>query len=87
MKTRFTIEDLRNGKCAVINDGTLLELNKVLNEAFPIPCYDFSGGAKFYFADPNFHKNNFSIYQWGRSNNTTLPTQSVKDFLNQEDGK
>lgn len=26
----YTIEDLRNGKCAVINDGTLEDLREVL---------------------------------------------------------
>jgi hypothetical protein len=26
--SKFTIEDLRNGKCAVINDGTLEELHR-----------------------------------------------------------
>lgn len=31
----FTIEDLANGKCAVVNDGSLEELGEVLKLAFP----------------------------------------------------
>lgn len=32
---KYTIDDLKNTKCAVINDGTIEELNKVLTLAFP----------------------------------------------------
>ena len=44
---KYTIEDLRNGDCAVINDGTKEELQKVLNLAFPD---DFSNNRKLFSA-------------------------------------
>lgn len=68
----YTIQDLRNGKVAVVNDGTLEELKKVLDLSNP---------------DDNFSiKGSYSIYEcagkyWGGVDRTNLPTQSVKDFL------
>ena len=38
----FTIEDLKQGRCAVINDGTLEELREVLRLAFPDSILDVS---------------------------------------------
>jgi hypothetical protein len=71
MQKKFTVEDLREGKCAAINDGTLEELNKVLKIAWPDDVIA-QGNAKFY------EKGNIG---WACSNGTSLPAQSVKDFL------
>ena len=79
----FTIEDLKQGKCAVINDGTLEELHKVLRLAFPDSILDVSGGCRHYFLDKKL-KNEEEIYVWDLDENTDLPTQSVKDFLIKE---
>lgn len=74
----FTIEDLRQGRCAVINDGTLEELREVLGLAFP---NDKSVVASYisyrYFTvmDKNY---------WDCWTQISLPKQSVKDFLTKE---
>ena len=70
----FTIEDLKQGKCAVINDGTLEELREVLRLAFP-NSNSTDGLYKFYYAKYN---------AWNCDDSCNLPTQSVKDFLNKE---
>jgi len=67
----FTIKDLSEGKCAVINDGTLEELREVLKLAFP-KSNPVTGNAKYY---SNFEN------QWMAVSQTSLPTQSVKLFL------
>lgn len=69
---KYTIEDLRNGKCAVKNDGTLEELRKVLKMAFPDDILT-AGKSNYYFAD--------SMDYWCGNSETNLPVQSVKDFL------
>lgn len=74
----FTIEDLSLGKCAVINDGTLEELRKVLGLAFPNDKTRVHGEYKFYSIDTS------NSNEWHPSESTSLPTQSVKDFLNTE---
>jgi hypothetical protein len=76
----FTIEDLRLGRCAVINDGTLEQLREVLILAFPNDSSNISGGYTYYF--PYINNTNNS---WDCGRNTKLPTQSVKDFLKQID--
>jgi hypothetical protein len=77
---KYTIEDLRNGKCAVRNDGTAEELIEVLSLAFPEDkrAYLIGGAHKFYYKSP--------YNNWGFSmvDSTELPTQSVKDFLEPE---
>lgn len=77
-----TIQDLANGKCAVINDGTLDELNKVLKAAFPLVDeyqYPIQGINKYYHCIPHYKQ------EWTFTNGEiNLPTQSVKDFLKQE---
>jgi hypothetical protein len=74
---KYTIEDLRNGKCAIKNDGTVEELNEVLSQAFP---YDniSSGSYRFYYKVCN-------RWDCGDFNDHNLPVQSVKDFLNKEE--
>ena len=71
----FTIEDLKQGRCAVINDSTLEELREVLRSAFPNDkcVVENSIGYKYFSAkDENY---------WDCWNQITLPKQSVKDFL------
>jgi hypothetical protein len=76
---KYTIEDLATGKCAVINDGSVEELREVLKRAFP---NDLSPEDFRY--EKYFRKNNtFSRWTWG--NDYNLPTQSVKDFLVEEE--
>jgi hypothetical protein len=77
---KYTIEDLRNGKCAVRNDGTVEELIEVLSLAFPKDkgAYLIGGAHKFYYKSP-YNNWGFFIH-----NSTELPTQSVKDFLEPE---
>lgn len=69
----YTIQDLKDGKVEVINDGTVKELNRVLKSAFP-NCYESSGTYRFYVASG-------SQNGWRGSPVSLLPTQSVKDFL------
>jgi hypothetical protein len=76
----YTIQDLANGNCAVINDGTLKELKKVLSLAFPTDedSEIIKGTYKFY------HKSKLEIQYWTCDDSTDLPTQSVKYFLSKE---
>lgn len=69
---KFTIKDLAEGRCAVKNDGTLEELNKVLKAAFPIDI-EAVGNATFY--------QRLGVGQWIGKEIIGLSTQSVKDFL------
>lgn len=73
-KPKFTIQDLSDGKCAVINDGSLDELKNVLSKAFP-ECGKVQGAATYYQAV----KEDNSL--WEAIDHTELSTQSVKDFL------
>lgn len=57
-----TINDIRNRKCAVINDGSLPDLQTVLNYIFPDDECIPSGDALYYFA---FYGNN---KEWESSN-------------------
>lgn len=75
-KDFFSIEDLAQGKCAVVNDGTFEELMNVfsrLNLTRWDECCIFHARYSYVFKNEDG--------EWGASNNTTLPTQSVKDFL------
>ena len=67
-----TIQDLKDGKVAVVNDGTVEELETVMIYAFPMDA-NVSGTREFYRAG---HGGN--TWDIGRGN---LPTQSVKNFL------
>mgnify|MGYP006431339535 CR=1 FL=1 len=77
----YTIQDLREGRVAVKNDGTLQELQKVLRKAFPEDNTNIHGDSITYYKCNLFEKN------WKPSSYITnlLPVQSVKDFL-QESG-
>lgn len=72
----YTIEDLKNGKCAVINDGTVEELNKVL--ALIKWPFEASGSEKYYWKESE-SDSSCSMKE------PNLPTQSVKDFIKQLD--
>lgn len=70
---KYTIKDLSEGKVSVINDGTLVELKEVLNKAFPKDKVIQWGMANYYIMITSGY--------WSGFNHTTLPRQSVKDFL------
>lgn len=75
-QVKYTIEDLRNGTCSLINDGTVYELNSVLILAFPddeLSISNKNDNQKYFFK--------LSNGCWGCSDETLLPKQSVKDFL------
>lgn len=74
---RFTIKDLAEGRCAVKNDGTVEELNKVLKAAFGDTIPLAVGDCPFYC------KYNSLSGLWKAINDgwTEMSTQSVKDFL------
>lgn len=78
----FTIEDVRNGKCAIENDGTEQQLNRILNYGYGYGNRTgiVSGHAKYYF-------NCDILNSWSCDNTTDLPTQSVKLFLSQIEGE
>lgn len=71
----YTIEDLREGRVAVVNDGTIQELRKVLKKSFPEDSPEASGSYKYY------HRDITITNLWESSPTTDLPTQSVKVFL------
>lgn len=76
---KYTIQDLSDGKVAVVNDGTVEELREVLKLAFPEDKSNCHARNKCYI------KNTVESYMWGITNSTDLPTQSVKEFLKQEE--
>lgn len=69
----FTLQDLRDGKCAVYNDGELIQLKLILGSIFNDDVT--SGTFKYYYKDYG--------EPWNCSDFTKLPTQSVYDFLPQ----
>jgi len=72
------IKQLQEGKIAVHNDGTLEELRKVLQYAFPEDPFNkmTNGIAKYYQANNN--------HFWRGTDKTDLPSYSVKEFLKEE---
>jgi len=73
------IKDLREGRCAVKNDGTYEQLEQILSHAFPKDPdhYVFSGVVTYYFASG--YDNN---KRWASSNETpSIKCYSVKDFF------
>lgn len=76
---KFTIEDLRNGNCAVTNDGTLEELKNVLRLAFPNDPTQVIGTYLYY------QRSIVKKKEWEGTNGVLhIPAQSVKDFLYQK---
>lgn len=77
-----TIEDVRNRKVAVHNNGTLEQLVEVLGIAFPSIEKGVSGLYEYYFAQSH------DLHKWNYSNEKpNMPIQSVKDFLVKEEFK
>jgi hypothetical protein len=78
----WTLEDLRLGKVALLNDGSLEDLKEVLKTVFPedTATDSMNGGCKYYFKHPNSIK--YPNY-WDCADYTDLPTQSLKKFLEQ----
>ena len=79
-KKKFTIKDLAQGRCAVINDGSVEELKEVLSRAFPDDCnfedYVFEWDSSKYYCRSVNNKD-----KWARASFTDLPAQSILDFL------
>ena len=73
---KYTIQDLSEGKVAVLNNGTLEQLKKVLKLAFPQDTTIPGGSCELY--------KKWRTYNWCGVDDTNLPIQSVKDFLDQE---
>lgn len=71
---KYTIQDITNGNCAVINDGSLEELKLVLRLASPdyVVADNIRGSARFYWIRVN-------AKYWTCNDNIYLPKQSVKD--------
>lgn len=70
---KFTIKDLAEGRCAVTNDGTVKQLNKVLKAAFPNG--PMANGSWRYYTKAH-NKNDWDCFA-----QPIINTQSVKDFL------
>ena len=68
------IKQLREGTIALKNDGTLEELEKVLQYAFHNDLYS---SGKF----PYYQASGFLNRQWYPGLETNLPSHSVKEFL------
>jgi len=81
---KYTIKQLSEGEVAAKNDGTFEQLQATLILAFPKDPFRMrlEGGAiknaKFFFLDSDTQD------RWYYSDQTTLPNQSVKDFLEAE---
>lgn len=72
----FTIKDLSEGRCAVVNDSSIANLHAVLTTAFPFYDWCIGGDGLFYYA---YDKDKT---QWIASNNKpNIPIQSVNDFM------
>lgn len=79
--TKYTINDLREGRVAVINDGTLEELTQVLSVAFPQVRKRPSGERTYYEA---LIAGRITWYGTDHIDNTT---QSVKVFIEEIEGE
>ena len=73
----YTIEDLKQGRCAVINDGSLEELREVIILAFPSDSLEVVGFSNYRL----FSASTLERGKWGYRTIEDLPTQSVKDFV------
>jgi len=71
----FTIQDLVEGKCSVLNDGSIEQLRKLLKLAFPEDEDVTAGKSKYYYKCPPISK------IWNSGDYTSLPVQSIKDFV------
>ena len=71
----FTIQDFVEGRCAILNDGNLEQLRKVLKVAFPKDKDVTAGKSLYYYRCPTVNK------IWNSGDFTYLPIQSIKDFF------
>lgn len=72
---KYTIKDLAQGKCAVINDGTLEDLKRVLKLAFPDHNRIPTGTSTYYYKKPR---------KWTCRHECELPKVSVNDIVLEE---
>lgn len=74
----YTIEDLSEGRVAVVNDGNIDELTTVLKAAFPDDNNKQGLDATY------FERSSFAPYRWtSYDSNPHSNTQSVKEFIKQ----
>ena len=80
---KYTIEQITKGEVAVKNDGTLEQIQELLDLAFPEDgmVLQKNGSIK---DSKFFYCNSYSNKHWSWGNTTDLPTQSVGDFLETE---
>jgi hypothetical protein len=76
------IKQLKEGKIALHNDGTLEELREVLKYAFPENSFHINGGNDFYYA--NKRNSEYWISVKKELCLLDLPSYSVKEFLKKE---
>lgn len=69
---KFTIKDLAEGRCVIVNNGSVEDLNEVLRAAFPDDTDFYAGNEPYYYGDDGC---------WIGIRETNLPTQSVNDFM------
>lgn len=68
------IQKARNGEIAILNDGSVEELQKLIDYAAP-HCVKPDGGSTFYFISKN------GGWSQSKFNGYDLPAHSVKDFF------
>lgn len=79
---KYTIEDLREGRCVIVNDGTIKELRAVLKAAFPEDDSTVIGCARYY-SGKKVNKNSSPIWIVNKEPYPRRRRQSVRDFLPQ----
>jgi hypothetical protein len=79
----YTIKDLREGKCAVANDGDLEQLRKVLKKAFYKYNHKTYGFAPYYAKDDLFWDLKYPVYKAVDYGRCFLPIQSASVFYEQ----
>ena len=79
-KTKFTIQDLSEGRVAIRNDGSLDDLRSIIALAFPDDEGVPSGLCSHYAKIENRH-NRWVPYNALSKLDSLLPIQSVKDFF------
>ena len=79
MKKRYTIKDVGKGCVAIKNDGTMEQIKEALRLAFPNDIYGFMMSETY--EEQAFFWKCANTNMWTFGNETNLPTQSVKEFL------
>jgi hypothetical protein len=77
-----TLENLREGKCILINDGTLDELRVVIAAAFPNAGITYLFGNVEYYTQSHTAKQDWCGHETLDEIDNTKPKFSVKDFIN-----